>query len=140
MTFITADLLMNLQARLYFCSYCGSWVMLQIVLKRKFCIKRPLSHQLPYLKLLFKMHTLYYTDVQNTIKYSIKSLYKKKKKSFRPERPLGVYPALTSQHSKRIMTLAKQWTSRIYKFLIKYRLNQHHRKFELVKNVSYLTN
>ncbi len=43
---ITADLPMNLQARLYLCSSCGSWVMLQIVLKRQFFIKRPLSHQL----------------------------------------------------------------------------------------------
>ncbi len=56
---------MNLQAQLYLCSYYGSWAMLQIVLKRKFLIKRPLSHQLPYIKLLFKMNTLYYTDVQN---------------------------------------------------------------------------
>ena len=34
---------MNLHARLYFCRSRGSWVMLQIVLNRKF-FKRPLSH------------------------------------------------------------------------------------------------
>ncbi len=45
--FITADLPMNLQARLYLCSSRSSWVMLQIVLKWKFFIKRPISHQLP---------------------------------------------------------------------------------------------
>ncbi len=56
---------MNLQARLYLCSSFGFWVMLQMVLKRKFFLKRPVSHQLPYIKLLFKMHALYYTDVQN---------------------------------------------------------------------------
>ncbi len=39
--FITVDLPMNLQTRLYLCNSCGSWVMLQIVLKRKFFIQRP---------------------------------------------------------------------------------------------------
>ncbi len=63
--FITAHLPMNLQARLYLCSSFSFWVMLQIVLKRKFFIKGPLSHQLPYIKLLFNMHAFYYTDVQN---------------------------------------------------------------------------
>ncbi len=72
---------MNLQARLYLCSSCGSWVMLQIVLKRKFFIKRPLPHQLPYIKLLFKMHALYYTDVQN-IQYNNRlNHYTKQRKS-----------------------------------------------------------
>ncbi len=75
--FITADLPMNLQVRLYLCSSCSSWVMLQIVLKRKFFIKRLPSHQLPYIKLLFKLHALYYTD-----------------QSFQGERPLGVSSTL----------------------------------------------
>ncbi len=37
--------------------------MLQIVSKQKFFIKRPLSQELPYIKLLFKMYALYYSDV-----------------------------------------------------------------------------
>ena len=42
------------------CNSCGSWVLLQIdVSKRKFFRKRPLSQELPYIKLLFKiMHCI----------------------------------------------------------------------------------
>ena len=46
--FITADMPMNLQAQLHLCSSCGSWVMLQIVSKWKFFLKRSLSQELPY--------------------------------------------------------------------------------------------
>ena len=55
---------MNPQAQLNFCSFCCSCVMLQFVLKQKFFIKRPVSQELPYIKLLFKMYALYYTDVR----------------------------------------------------------------------------
>ncbi len=79
--FITADLPMNLQARLCLCSSCGSWVMLQIVLKRKFFIKRLPSHQLPYIKLLFKLHALYYTDVQYIQQNNRLNHYTKRRKS-----------------------------------------------------------
>ncbi len=42
--------------------------MLQIVSKWKFFIKQPLSEELPYIKLLFKIYAWYYTDVQNILK------------------------------------------------------------------------
>ena len=37
--------------------------MLQIVSKRKFFIKGPLSQEQPYMKMFLKMYGLYYTDV-----------------------------------------------------------------------------
>ena len=44
---------------------CGSWVMLPIVLKRKFFIKQPLSQDVPYITLFLKMNTcVVNTDVQ----------------------------------------------------------------------------
>ena len=58
---------MNKQAQLYPCNFRGSWVMLQILSKRKFFIKRPLPCELPYMKSLLKIHALYYTDVYNII-------------------------------------------------------------------------
>ena len=33
----------------WICSFCGSWVMLQIVSKQKFSGKQPLAQELPYL-------------------------------------------------------------------------------------------
>ncbi len=65
----------------YLCSYCGTWVMLQIVLKRNIFIKRSLSHQLPYIKLLVKLHALYYTDVQNIQQNNRLNHYTKRRKS-----------------------------------------------------------
>ena len=38
--------------QVYLCSSCGSWVMLPMVSKRKFFIKRPLSQELPYSELM----------------------------------------------------------------------------------------
>ncbi len=60
---ITADVPMNPQGQLNLYCSCGSLVMFQIVLKRTVFIKQPLPQDLPYIKLLFKMYTLYYIDV-----------------------------------------------------------------------------
>ena len=70
--FITADLPMNpctgtIIVSLYFS--CDFLVMFQIVSKRKFFTKQHPSQKLPYtIKLLFKLHKLYFTDVQNILK------------------------------------------------------------------------
>ncbi len=53
--------------------------------------KTTLSHQLPYIKLLFKLHALYYTDVQN-IQWNNRLNHQ----SFRVEQPLGVCPTLNN--------------------------------------------
>ncbi len=74
--------------------------MLQIVLKRKFFIKRPLSHQLLYIKLLFKMHALYKTDVQNIQLNNRLNHYKKQRKS--------IFSALTTIGG---MSCLKVWTT-----------------------------
>ncbi len=70
--------------------------MLQIVLKRKFFIKWPLSHQLPYIKLFFKkMHALYYTDVQKHNEIIDQIITQSdENQSLRIERQLGVCPTL----------------------------------------------
>ena len=57
---------MNPQAQLYIYSSCGSWVMLQVVMKQKFFIKQPLSQKLPYIQL--EIYTFYYNDVWNIVK------------------------------------------------------------------------
>ena len=59
-TFIKADLPMNSQAQFELCSFCGSWVMLQIVSKQKFFLEMTLSQDVPYIKLLFEMHMVRY--------------------------------------------------------------------------------
>ena len=61
---ITVDMPMNPQAQLNLCSSCGSWVLLQIVFKRKFFIKRSSSQSITiYQAAVLKIYALYYTDV-----------------------------------------------------------------------------
>ncbi len=81
-------MLMNLQVWLYLCSSCGSWVMLQIVLKRKFFIKRPLFHQLRCFLKWTHCSTLMFKTYNKIIDQSDEN------QSFRVERPLGVCPTL----------------------------------------------
>ncbi len=128
--FITADLPMNLQARLYLWSSCGSWVMLQIVLKWKFFIKRPLSHQLPYIKLLFKLHPLHYTDVQN-IQYNNRLNYdtKHQKSIFSGWTTTGGMSNLKAKIVDETMLTLKmisQATQRSIKIKTKYRFWKGH--------------
>ncbi len=58
---------MNPQAKLNLCSSCGSYVMLHVVPKRKFFKELPLSQELSYIKMLFKMHALHDADVHNIL-------------------------------------------------------------------------
>ena len=53
--------------QLSFCMSCGSWVILQIVLKQNF-FKQRQTQKILYMKLLLKMYVLYYTDVENIVK------------------------------------------------------------------------
>ena len=50
--YYSIDLLMNPQAQLNLRSSCGSWVMMQIVSKSKSLIKRQISQQVSFIKLL----------------------------------------------------------------------------------------